>query len=93
MSSRDPLEAYWNAMTDLISAESSRANFKIFSSISERFIAEYKEIQELGLPGQTVAFAMLCASVNMYALTGSQKVLPQVLRQLADLLDEDKITH
>lgn len=91
--SDDILEAYWKAMQELIGSESSTMDFKMMSAVSERFLAEYKLLQNSGLPGQTVALAMLGATVNMYRVLGMEDMLPIMLRELADHLDASGQPH
>ncbi len=91
--SENALQAYWQAIQELLDSEDSQIDFRLFSNVSERFLTEYQQLQRQGLPGQTVALAMLYATMNMYALVGSQQLLPQVLRVLADKLDQDGTAH
>ena len=80
-------------LRDILESKGTEIDFKVFSSVSERFVKEYKQLQRHGMPGQTIAIAMLCATMNMFSLLGNEQDLPQILRELADLLDKERPTH
>lgn len=87
------MQAYWDSIQVLISDSSSGMNYRDFTKISDRFLLEYNGLRNDGLAGQTIALAMLGATLNMYSIFGAHHKLPKALRDLADMLDRNRNLH
>ena len=72
---------------DLLLDENSSLHFADFQEISENMMNGYARFVKLGLPGQTVALAMLGATVNLYEMFGMRDDLPDLLRGLASRIE------
>lgn len=68
--------------------ENSTIHFAEFQEISDTMMDGYARFIRLGLPGQTVALAMLGATVNLYRLFDMHDELPDVLRGLASQIEQ-----
>lgn len=68
--------------------ENSTIHFAEFQDISDTMMDGYARFIRLGLPGQTVALAMLGATVNLYRLFDMRDQLPEVLRGLASQIEQ-----
>ncbi|MBS0474545.1 MAG: hypothetical protein JSR28_05265 [Proteobacteria bacterium] len=84
--SRKALEGLHNLLTD----ENSSLHFSDFHEISESMMSGYARFVKLGVPGQTVALAMLGATVNLYRMFEMQEELPDLLRGLASSLESER---
>lgn len=67
--------------------------FSDFIEVSECLMEGYARFVRLGVPGQTVAPAMLGATMNIYEMCGLLHELPPVLRNLADRIEHDSAAH
>lgn len=63
--------------------EASHLHFSEFHDVSQCMLNGYARFTEMGLPGQTVALAMLDATVNLYQLFDMHDDLPELLRAVA----------
>ena len=81
-----------NRLQDLLIDDSS-PNFNEFAEVSNSFVEGYARFVSLGIPSQTIGLAMLGATVNIYDLFGMGRELPDLLRTLADKLEDDSRTH
>jgi len=73
----------------LMSDQNSSLHFSDFSEISETMMSGYARFVKLGVPGQTVALAMLGATVNLYRMFEMDDELPDLLRGLASRIEQD----
>lgn len=78
---------------ELLLDENTSLHFTDFQEISESMMNGYARFVKLGLPGQTVALAMLGATVNLYQMFDMHDDLPDLLRGLATRLEGDQITN
>lgn len=81
---RKILEGLHNLLLD----ENSTIHFAEFNEISDTMMDGYARFIRLGLPGQTVALAMLGATVNLYRLFDMRDELPDILRGLASQIEQ-----
>ena len=89
----DIRKALWESIQALMADNTSGIDYRSFSSISDRFLREYGDLRKDGLAGQTIALAMLGATLNMYSMFGAHRQLPDLLRELADSLDQNRNLH
>jgi hypothetical protein len=61
--------------------------FPTFVEVSRTFVESYASLVHAGLPPDTIAQAMLGATVNFYEMFGMSADLPDVLRAIADRMD------
>ncbi|MDE2435383.1 MAG: hypothetical protein KGM49_03890 [Sphingomonadales bacterium] len=73
---------------ELLMDENSSIHFSDFQEISDSMINGYARFVKLGLPGHTVAFAMLGATVNLYRMFDLHDQLPDLLRGLATSIEQ-----
>lgn len=64
-----------------------------FEEIAESFVAGYGRFVRSGVPSSTIGLAMLGATVNLYAMFGMQDELPDLLRSLADKMEDKNAPH
>ena len=83
--SKKAVEGFKHLMSD----QNSSLHFSDFSEISETMMNGYARFVKLGLPGQTVALAMLGATVNLYRMFEIDDQLPDLLRGLATSIEQD----
>jgi hypothetical protein len=62
-------------------------HFLEFQEVSENFLRGYKRFVDLGFPSETIALAMLGATINMYSMLEIHKELPDLFRKLADKIE------
>lgn len=86
---RKTVQPTLEGLKTLMSDENSSLHFSDFSEISETMMDGYARFVRLGLPGHTVALAMLGATVNLYRMFGLDKELPDLLRGLATSIEQD----
>lgn len=86
--------SFWflEGVQDLLLDESA-LHFSDFSEVADSFMEGYARLSKLGLPDETIALAMLGATVNLYDLFGIRGDLPGVLRSLADRLEAEEQRH
>lgn len=75
---------------ELLLDENSSIPFAEFQEISESMMNSYARFVKVGLPGQTVALAMLGATVNLYQMFDMDEELPPLLRGLATWLENEQ---
>jgi hypothetical protein len=63
--------------------------YRAFAQVSRTFLSSYNDLVTEGLPPESVAFAMMGATVNFYKLFGMSAELPELLRALADSVQND----
>lgn len=63
--------------------------YRAFSDVSRTLLESYSDLVAQGLPPASVAFAMMGATVNFYKLFGMSAELPELLRALADSMQND----
>lgn len=79
-------------MQDLLRDEIS-LHFSDFAEVADSFVEGYAKFSELGLPDQTIALAMLGATINIYEMFGKRAELPALFRALADKIEENNLEH
>lgn len=62
-------------------------SFPAFADVSRSFLAGYRGLVTNGLAPESVAAAMLGATVNFYEMFGMSEALPDVLRAVADRME------
>lgn len=72
---------------DYIANFHSGIDFRDFAPVSQQLVASYARIAQLGLPANTVAAAMLGATLNFYKAFGMSNELPDLLRSMADMIE------
>ncbi|MBA3055057.1 MAG: hypothetical protein FP826_09010 [Sphingomonadales bacterium] len=72
---------------ELLMDNNSSVHFSEFFEISETMMNGYARLVALGHPGQTVALAMLGATINLYEMFGMHEELPELLRVLATRIE------
>jgi hypothetical protein len=77
-------------ISDLIMDATGAFHYTEFQEISRSMLTGYSRFTKLGLPGQTVALAMLSATVNLYHMFEIYDALPQLLRELALRLESEE---
>jgi hypothetical protein len=77
---------------DLLLDEST-PNFGDFAEVTDLFMEGYARFSKLGWPDQTIALAMLGATINLYDLFGMRGELPGILRNLADRIEAEERKH
>jgi hypothetical protein len=82
----ESIELYSKAVTnfsDLLTGEFGAFHHAEFQDVSRTMLNGYSRFTNLGIPGQTVAHAMLSATVNLYRMFDMYDGLPDLLRELA----------
>lgn len=69
------------------SAPGELLSFPAFADVSRSFLAGYRGLVTNGLAPESVAAAMLGATVNFYEMFGMSEALPEVLRAVADRME------
>ena len=69
--------------------DESSLHFSDFVEAAETFVDSYSKFVRQGMPGPTVALAMLGATLNMYDMFGKKGELPDLLRMVADKIEEE----
>lgn len=64
-----------------------------FEEVAESFVAGYGRFVRSGVPSSTIGLAMLGATVNLYAMFDMEDELPDILRTLADRMEEKSPPH
>lgn len=59
----------------------------------ENMLAGYVDLVRQGKPDQTIAFAMMGATLNFYDMFGLNAGLPQLLRSIADRIEDDSLPN
>jgi len=75
-------------LSALFKANTSSVHFEEFLEISESMMNGYARFVKLGLPGPMIALAMLGATVNLYEMFDMRDELPELLRALANRLED-----
>lgn len=81
-----PQETQAVAMNELLMDRGS-LHFTDFAHVSEGMMDGYAHFVRLGMPGHTVALAMLGGALNLYDMFGLRATLPDLLRSVADQLE------
>ena len=63
-------------------------HYSDFLVVSQTMLDGYARFARLGLPSHTIALAMLGGTLNLYDLFGMRAELPELLRTIADRLDD-----
>jgi hypothetical protein len=79
-------------MQDLLQ-DKSAFHFSDFVEVTESLLDGYARFSKLGLPDQTIALAMLGATINLYGLFGMRGDLPAIFRSLADRIEAEEQPH
>lgn len=80
------------SLHDLMLDESS-LHFSDFLEVCDAFVKGYSKFERTGVPGPAVALAMLGASLNMFDLFGIRHELPELLRGLAEKIENEGGVH
>lgn len=64
-----------------------------FAEVSASMMEGYARFVRIGLPGQTVALAMLGATINLYDMFGMRSDLPDILRGMASRIEAEEGTN
>lgn len=70
------------------SDEGGALDFRQFGAVSDQFVEGYAKIAELGLPATSVAAAMMSATLNFYKMFDMTDQLPNMLRAMADVIEQ-----
>jgi hypothetical protein len=73
--------------------EPSGPHFSDFLTVSETMLDGYARFIDLGLPGHTIALAMLGGAINLYAMFDMRADLPGLLRSVADRIEDGSEPH
>ena len=65
-------------------------HFSDFAEVTDTFMEGYARFSRLGLPDQTIALAMLGATINLCDMFGMRNDLPEIYRSLADKIESDR---
>lgn len=65
-------------------------NFRDMIEVSDMLMAGYARFVRQGMPCELVGFAMLGATMNLYEVFDMRANLPQILRRLADCIEQEK---
>jgi hypothetical protein len=60
-----------------------------FAEVSASMMEGYARFVSIGVPGQTIALAMLGATVNLYDMFGMRGDLPDILRGMASRIEQE----
>lgn len=82
------LDWIYNLMID-----ESSLHFSDFADVADSFVKSYARMVGLGASERAIGLAMLGATVNMYSLFGMEEELPDILRMMADKLEQDRNFH
>lgn len=85
----DSFQVLLAGLHQLLDDTDSSIHFSDFTEISESMLEGYARLVRAGLPGQTIALAMLGATLNLYDIFGLRSELPSLLRGLADKIETD----
>lgn len=58
-----------------------------FEEVAESFVAGYGRFVRSGVPGSTIGLAMLGATINLYSMFEMENDLPDLLRALAEKIE------
>ena len=64
-----------------------------FEEVAESFVAGYGRFVRSGVPSSTIGLAMLGATINLYAMFDMEDDLPNLLRSLADKMEDKTQPH
>jgi len=78
---------------ELILENSDPLTLSDFADVSASMMEGYARFVRIGLPGQTVALAMLGATINLYEMFGMRSDLPEILRVLASRIEAEEATN
>ena len=87
--SGDSFQALLAGLHQLLDDTNGSIHFSEFSEISEAMMEGYACLVREGRPSQTIALAMLGATLNLYDIFGLKSELPELLRSLADKIEDN----
>jgi hypothetical protein len=64
-----------------------------FAEVSASMMDGYARFVSIGLPEQTIALAMLGATINLYEMFGIRDDLPELLRVMANRIEADSTSN
>ena len=73
----------------LLEDEQSTVHFSDYAGVMQSMLDGYAELVRKGKPDQTIALAMMGATLNFYEMFGLSSHLPHLLRSLADRIEDD----
>ena len=62
-----------------------------FMDVSNSFVEAYTRMLQSGMPQDSIAAAMLGATVNVYEMFGLRMELPELLREVADEIESNPL--
>lgn len=65
-------------------------HYRDMVEVSDMLMAGYARFVRQGMPREMVGFAMLGATMNLYDVFDMRANLPQILRSLADRIEQQK---
>lgn len=65
-------------------------HYREMVEVSDALMAGYVRLVRQGMPCEMVGYAMLGATINLYDMFGMPASLPQILRSLADRIEQKK---
>ena len=82
-----------SAALENIAADEKGIPMKDFADVADSFIEGYYKFVKKGNPGETVALAMLGATINIYEMFGMKTKLPLLFRSLAEQIEAEGHAH
>ena len=73
----------------LLEDEHEQVHFSEYSAVMQLLLNGYAELVTSGRPDQTIARAMMGATLNFYEMFGLSGELPHLLRSLADRIEHE----
>lgn len=73
--------------------DASPAHFTDFVDISHSFVSAYSRMLKAGMPHDSIAVAMLGATLNVYEMFGLKAELPGLLRELAEEIENSPMVN
>ena len=64
-----------------------------FMDVSHSFVEAYTRMLQAGMPRDSIAVAMLGATINVYELFGLRAELPGLLRELAEEIENNPLVN
>ena len=77
---------------DYRSGNDGTAHFSEFMDVSNSFVSAYSRLLGSGMPTDSIALAMLGATLNFYEMFGLRAELPHLLRELAEEIENNPLT-
>lgn len=82
-----------SAALENIAGDEQGIPMKDFADVADSFIEGYNKLVKMGNPGETVALAMLGATINIYEMFGMKTKLPLLFRSLAEQIEAEGHAH